>query len=159
MNRINERIFLILSLAPPCILGILTGLANRSKIVGVLKELKRPPLTMPIFFIVIFWMGLYVLLGLATVFIFQSRLYQEEKLNALIVSYGQLVMHSIWILVFFRLRFYGLAFLIQVLFVCLVAINALLFYRIDKRAGLMLIPYFLFAFYHTYLNLVCIFIN
>mgnify|MGYP002531256057 CR=1 FL=1 len=159
MHRVNERAYLLIGVIPPCVLGLLTGFINRGKITAVVKEINKPPLTAPTFVIILIWIALYVILGLATVLILESRVYSKEKLNALVVSYGQLLLHSVWVLVFFRLGFFGLAFLIHVLFLCLICINGILFYQIDKRAGYMIVPYFVFAFYHTYLNLLCIFIN
>lgn len=159
MNRATRRVYLLLGILPPCILGIITGIANRSRIAHIIRTIHRPPLTLPIFWIVVFWLALYVLLGYATSLILQARIYSEERINALVVAGGQLVMNSLYVFVFFNLHIWGLGFLIQVMFLGLVGINGILYYRIHRLAGLLLIPYFLFGFYTCYLTIVTIFFN
>lgn len=159
LHRLDQRIHLFICIAPPILLGLITGLFHRTNINELLSTMHKPPFTAPTFLITFIWMCLYLAIGYATFFILESHVYSDEKLLAIATAVGYLLLHSIWVLIFFKLKFFGLGFLVHVLLLLLALITTILYSRIDKRAGILLIPFSLFTLYCTYLNLISVFIN
>ena len=79
--------------------------------------------------------------------------------NALALYYTQLAVNFVWPLLFFRVGLYGTAFWWLILLLALVLVTARAFYRIDKQAGWLLVPYLAWLIYAAYLNAGVWFLN
>ncbi|MDO5521238.1 MAG: TspO/MBR family protein [bacterium] len=159
MLRSEQRFRLMLCVGAPVLLGILTGIFNLTDIIRVCKKIHRPPLTAPALLMVLIWLAIYIAIGLATYVVLDSRVYKEEKLLALGSCAGQLLLHTFWIMLFFNTDIWLLSAFVHLLYLALVLLNTLLYYKIDNRSGLLLAPCALVSIYYTYLSLVIIFIN
>lgn len=82
-----------------------------------------------------------------------------ERSNALALYYMQLAVNFVWPLLFFRVGLYGTAFWWLILLLALVLVTARAFYRIDKQAGWLLVPYLAWLIYAAYLNAGVWFLN
>ena len=82
-----------------------------------------------------------------------------ERSNALALYYTQLAVNFVWPLLFFRVGLYGTAFWWLILLLALVLVTARAFYRIDKQAGWLLVPYLAWLIYAAYLNAGVWFLN
>ena len=82
-----------------------------------------------------------------------------EHKNALALYYTQLAVNFVWPLLFFRVGLYGTAFWWLILLLALVLVTARAFYRIDKQAGWLLVPYLAWLIYAAYLNAGVWFLN
>ena len=71
----------------------------------------------------------------------------------------QLAVNFVWPLLFFRVGLYGTAFWWLILLLALVLVTARAFYRIDKQAGWLLVPYLVWLMYAAYLNAGVWFLN
>lgn len=100
---------------------------------------------------------LYVLMGWASLRVRQSG--SPERSNALALYYTQLAVNFVWPLLFFRVGLYGTAFWWLILLLALVLVTARAFYRIDKQAGWLLVPYLAWLIYAAYLNAGVWFLN
>ena len=100
--------------------------------------LVQPPLAPPAWIFPIAWTILYVLMGWASLRVRQSG--SPEHKNALALYYTQLAVNFVWPL-------------------ALVFVTARAFYRIDKRAGWLLVPYLAWLIYAAYLNAGVWFLN
>lgn len=87
------------------------------------------------------WTILFALMGTAAYLIFDSR--HPERREALRVYGVQLAVNTLWSLLFFRLHLFLLSFLWILLLIVLVCVTVWRFYRIDKKAAYLLIPYLL----------------
>lgn len=87
------------------------------------------------------WTVLFALMGTAAYLVFDSR--HPERREALRVYGVQLAVNTLWSLLFFRLHLFLLSFLWILLLIVLVCITVRRFYRIDKKAASLLIPYLL----------------
>ncbi len=79
--------------------------------------------------------------------------------KALFIYALQLTMNFWWCVLFFGFRLYLFAFIWLVLLWLAVLVMIVLFYRIDKKAGLLQIFYLLWLTFAAYLNLSIYLLN
>lgn len=114
------------------------------------KELAKP-VNVPGILFPIVWSILYLLMSISCYIITTSK--DSKKENA-ILWYGiQLVINSLWSLIFFGFGAYLFAFIWLLLLLVAIIIMMIKFYRIDKRAAYLNIPYILWVIFAGYLNL------
>ena len=96
------------------------------------------------------WSLLYIMMGVASYLVWRSK--DKKKKDALFLYFLQLVFNFCWTLIFFGLRRFDIAFVEIVFLWGLIFANIILFWRIDKRAGWLLIPYILWVSFASMLN-------
>lgn len=121
------------------------------------KTLNLPPLSPPGIVFPIVWTILYSLMGISAYLIYTSD--SRGKTLALGVYLLQLLINVLWSPVFFNSQNFLLAFLLLVLLWILIAVMIALFYRINKTAALLQIPYLLWVTFAGYLNLAIYLLN
>lgn len=149
---------LIISLILPQMAGWIGALFTASRIPTWYAEIAQPPLAPPNWVFGPVWTLLFVLMGVALYIIWSKEKHfwqpAQKKLRKIAMSaFGvQLVLNTTWSLLFFGLRSPGLA-LIEI-FVLWGAIftNLILFYKLNKTAGLLLVPYLVWVSFAVYLN-------
>jgi tryptophan-rich sensory protein len=132
--------------------GVVGSLATLSAIDGWYATLVRPALAPPNWVFGPVWTTLYALMGVAGWLV--SRAPVEERLRRLAyLSFAvQLVLNAAWSFVFFGAEAIGPALGVIVVLLAAILVNAALFYRVDRRAGLLLVPYLAWVAFATYLN-------
>ena len=113
----------------------------------------KPLLSPPGWVFPIVWTALYLLMGCASYLVLTSEASEPRRRRALTVFAVQLGINLLWPLFFFRLGWYGFAFVWLLLLIAAVLACRLLFRYIDKRAGDLLLPYVIWLFFAAYLNL------
>ncbi len=114
------------------------------------KELKKP-INVPGVLFPIVWSILYLLMSISCYIITTKD--DKSKDNA-IIWYGiQLVINSLWSLIFFGFSAYLFAFIWIILLLISVIIMIVKFYKIDKTAAYLNIPYVLWILFAGFLNL------
>ena len=83
----------------------------------------------------------------------------ENKKSGYIYFVFQLLLNVVWSPVFFGLQNIGFAFFIIILLDIFVFLTIKKFYSVSKLAGIILIPYFIWILYATYLNLGYLILN
>lgn len=109
------------------------------------------PINVPGFIFPIVWSVLYLLMSISYYLIDQSS--NKGKENATKIYWIQLIINSLWTLIFFGLKAYLFAFIWLLLLLICVIIMISKFYNIDKRAAYLNIPYLLWIIFAGYLNL------
>ncbi len=148
---------LIVCIAIPLIVGGLSALFTM-KSMEDFEALNKPPLSPPGWLFPIVWTVLYILMGIASYLVCTSDKPARSK-TALTVYGIQLAFNFLWSIIFFSVKAYFFAFIWIVILLILIIINAVLFYRIDKRAGYLLIPYILWVTFAGYLNFAIYLLN
>lgn len=113
------------------------------------KELEKP-VNVPGILFPIVWSILYLLMSISCYIITTSN--NKNKDKALIWYGMQLVINSLWSLIFFGFGVYLFAFIWIILLLIAVVIMVAKFYSIDKRASYLNIPYILWIIFAGYLN-------
>ena len=132
----------------PIIVGGAVGLII-SKFIDY-NSLNKPPLSPPSILFPIMWSILYVLMGISYG-ILDSNSLVDSSIN--LIYYVQLFVNALWSIFFFVFKWRFFSFLWILLLLALIAIMIVRFYRKNKVAGLLQIPYFIWVLFASYLNL------
>ena len=95
------------------------------------------------------WSALYSMIALAAWLAWRRVGWRDRALG---LFFAQLALNLAWSLLFFGLQLVGAALAEILLLLALIAATTLAFWRIDRRAGLLLVPYLLWVGYASLLN-------
>jgi translocator protein len=97
------------------------------------------------------WTALYTMIGISLWLIYTKNSFSQNK-PLFIVFFFQLFLNALWSWIFFSWKM-GFASLVEIFILLIfIAINTLLFYNKNKIAGILLIPYFLWVTFATFLT-------
>jgi tryptophan-rich sensory protein len=116
------------------------------------RNLARPSWAPPGWLFGPVWSVLYALMGVAAWLVWRARGFAGAR-SALFVFIVQLAANALWTWLFFGWRQGGLAFAEILLLLTLVLATIVLFWRINKLAAVMLMPYFLWLSFASGLTL------
>lgn len=122
------------------------------------NSLAKPALNPPAKIFSPVWAVLYAMIFLS-LFIFIRTSSVSSKTKGYIYFALQLLLNVIWSPVFFLMKNIGLALIIIILLDLFVLMTIRNFYRISKTAGMLLVPYFLWIIFATYLNVSYFILN
>ena len=142
------------SILIPVLVGGVVGLMISSAI--DYNSLQKPPLAPPSIVFPIVWTILYILMGISYG-ILKSKGLTDKKID--IIYYIQLGVNAIWSIIFFLLKWRLFAFIWILILDVLVILMIIKFYKKDKTAGLLQIPYLLWVLFASYLNLAIYILN
>ncbi len=120
------------------------------------NSLQKPFLAPPSILFPIVWTILYILMGVSYG-ILESKSLIEPKTK--FIYYLQLFVNATWSIIFFTLKWRLFAFIWIILLDLLVIIMIIEFYKKNKIAGLIQIPYLLWVLFASYLNLAVYLLN
>lgn len=114
--------------------------------------LQKPFFTPPSWVFGPAWTTLYILMGLALFLVWDKGIQYKGVKLAMGVFGVQLVLNSLWSILFFGMQnpFYALVEVIILWFAILATI--IVFYGIDRRSSLLLVPYILWVSFASLLN-------
>ena len=142
---------LLLCLAVPLAVGGLSAFLTRDAM-EQFQKLNKPPLAPPGWVFPIAWTALYLLMGLASYLVWQSRGPRRAVREALTLYGVQLGFNFLWTILFFNMGRYLFAFIwLAVLWVLILAL-VIRFYRLSRIAGYLMIPYLMWVAFAGYLN-------
>ena len=120
------------------------------------KSLIQPPLAPPAILFPIVWTILYTLMGVSYGILDVNGLVNS---NINTIYYLQLFVNALWSIFFFTLKWRLFSFLWILLLTILVIIMIVEFYKKNKIAGLLQLPYLLWILFATYLNFSTFLLN
>lgn len=157
MNK-KIRSYIIAIIIPLAVGGLSALLTGGS--MGLYETIVKPSLSPPGFVFPIVWTILYTLMGISSGIIYNSSSgTTASRNNALAVYALQLIINFFWSIVFFNLRAFLPAFLLILVLWVLIGVMIIRFYKIDKTAALLQIPYFLWVTFAAYLTLMVYLLN
>lgn len=116
---------------------------------GFYVSLEKPPLSPPGILFPIVWSVLYILMGISLYIVSEYEYRKEENYLIYII---QLVVNSLWTLLFFGFNLPLLSFLWILLLIVLVIVMIISFYKTNRWAGILNILYLLWLMFAAYLN-------
>ena len=143
---------LITSLAIPLGTGLLAAFLTKDSM-DIYQRVQSPPLSPPGILFPIVWTILYTLMGISLYIVREEKSSRELKQKAYLIFGLQLIFNFLWSIVFFNLSAYTFAAVWLVALIALIVLNIIYFFRINKTAGLLLIPYLLWCIFALYLNI------
>lgn len=141
-------------------IGLGTGLFSVLLTLGNFKAysaLLQPPLAPPGWLFPVVWTILYILMGVSAYLVYECD--AEEKYIGLAVYVLQLIFNFLWLIIFFNIRNLLFAFVWLVFLWILVLAMTISFYKVNKTAGLLQIPYLLWVTFAGYLNIALYILN
>ena len=115
------------------------------------QTLEKPSFNPPDWVFAPVWTALYILMGLAAWRIWRFRSI-ANTVKALSIFGVQLGLNLSWSILFFGLQRIDLALIEIFILLAIIVLNAILFWRIDRLAGLIFVPYVLWVTFATILN-------
>lgn len=136
--------------------GVLAGLLTMGSI-GLYQEINRPSLAPKATVFPIVWTILYILMGISSYLIYESK--SRDKETALKVYIIQLALNFTWPLIFFKARAFLVSFIWILLLWLVVILMIKLFYKISPLAAVLQVPYLLWITFAAYLNFMVYILN
>ena len=135
------------SILIPLILGSIVGFIISGSM--DYNSLIKPTLSPPAILFPIVWTILYFLMGLSYAII---TIYSDLDSDVKTIYYSQLIVNLIWPIIFFVMKNRLLALIWIILLLILITIMIVKFYKKNKVASLIQIPYLLWTIFAVYLN-------
>jgi translocator protein len=152
-NKINWK-HLIIAIIICQLAGIVGSLFTFEAIPTWYSTLAKPDFTPPSWVFGPAWISLYTLMGGAIYLIWQKKDAIAIRLFSI-----QLALNALWSISFFGLK-NPLLGLINIIILWIVLVATIIrFYKIDKNAAYLLIPYLLWSSFATILNLAIVLLN
>ena len=122
------------------------------------QSLIQPPLAPPAWIFGPVWTVLYISMAVA-LFLYARKFAYKKKAWGYILFFTQLLVNFAWTPAFFGVKNIVLALSIIILLDVLVLFTIFEFAKVSKTASRILIPYFIWIIFATYLNIGILFLN
>jgi benzodiazapine receptor len=142
------------------VIGYLSGMVTRESITTWYPTLIKPVFNPPNWIFAPVWTSLYIMMGVAGGLVW-NKLDGNETLvkKAFLFFIIQLALNALWSLIFFKLHNLFLASIEVVLLLLMIFETYTQFKKIDKIAGLLLIPYLAWVSFATILTISIWYLN
>lgn len=151
-SSISKIFIFIICIAIPLGIGFLGSTFTMESVKTWYTTISKPSFNPPNWLFAPVWTTLYILMGIASFRVWQKRKTNEWFHWAVIIYILQLAFNLMWSYIFFELHQLGVALIEIGFLLLLIIINAFIFYRFDKIAGWLFLPYFLWVSFATYLT-------
>lgn len=147
----NIRAFIILTFLPIILASIVSAIVrNYTSLYNNLNT----PIKIPSIVFIIVWSILYLTMGYASYRIYMVRESGKNIGNSLFAYIVQLILNYLWVFIFFSFRLYGIAFCELIILISVVISTIVLFFKQDKIAAFLLIPYTVWLIFAVFLNFI-----
>ena len=142
------------SILIPVLIGGIVGLIISGSI--DYNSLNKPFLSPPSIVFPIVWTILYILMGVSYGILESNSLLDADTK---VIYFLQLFANALWSIIFFSFKWRFVAFIWILLLLALIIIMIDKFYKKNKVAGLLQLPYLIWTVFATYLNLFTFLLN
>jgi tryptophan-rich sensory protein len=150
--KINTVSKLIIAITVSELAGIIGAVFTTPSITGWYAGIVKPAINPPAWVFGPVWTILFVLMGISAFLVWEKGLERRDVQIALGIFIGQLVLNTLWSIIFFGLHSPGGA-LVEIMFLWLIILATIgMFYKISKAAAWLLVPYILWVSFASYLN-------
>ena len=152
--KINNPLKLITAIVVSELAGIIGSVFTTPSISTWYATLARPALNPPAWVFGPVWTTLFALMGISLFLIWKSdpSVAPKERRRGVILFFIQLVLNTLWSIIFFGLHSPGAAF-VEIIFLWLAILATIIaFAKISKPSAWLLVPYILWVSFAGYLN-------
>lgn len=121
--------------------------------------LEKPPLSPPGIVFPIVWSILYALMGISVCIIASSDADKKEVQSALRIYCVQLLVNFSWSIVYFRFQALWTSVIVILALLALIIVMLVKFYKINRTAAFINIPYLVWVIFASYLNIATAILN
>lgn len=127
------------------------GIATSNSVDGWYQTLIKPAFTPPDWLFAPVWTALYVMMAVAAWRVWRARGFLRNH-RAMILYAAQLVLNLAWPIVFFGMMMITGALITIVLLLFVVGATTIVFWQIDRFAGVLFVPYLMWVGFAFALN-------
>ncbi|HEY8891646.1 MAG TPA: TspO/MBR family protein [Clostridium sp.] len=131
--------------------GLLSGFLSMNSS-NAYENFNKPAFSPPGWVFPVVWTILFFLMAIAAYRIWMKGKSGEDVKKTLTLYGIQLFLNFLWSIIFFRFRLYAIAFLELLLLLVFILLTTFEFYRIDKPAAYLMIPYIAWVSFAGVLN-------
>ena len=132
--------------------GIVGSVFTTSSIPTWYANLARPELSPPNWIFGPVWTMLFALMGIAAFLVWQKGQNRRDIKIALGVFIVQLILNTLWSIIFFGMQNPGAAFIEIIILWLAILVAVVAFAKVSKVAAWLLVPYVLWVTFAGYLN-------
>lgn len=132
---------------------------TRPQIATWYSGLKKTAITPPSWVFAPVWTILFLMMALAFYLIWNENNKRGSRKKARLIFYIQLAFNILWTLVFFNLHRVGLAIICIVILIVVITYCLTIFYKLNKTAGWLMLPYLIWTCYAALINISIFFAN
>lgn len=167
MKRIfNKNTYILVASIILCQLaGIIGSVFTVSSISTWYAELTKPTFNPPNWIFGPVWTTLYLLMGISLYLIWRELYSKKKDVNVQKIKSAleffslQLIFNILWSIIFFGFKTPFTAFFEIIILWILILLTIINFYKINRTAGILLIPYILWCTFAAVLNLAIAILN
>ena len=138
-------------------LGFLSGISTADSITNWFQFVKKPSWNPPSWLFAPVWTLLYILMGISVALIWKSN--SNSKKSAISLFVIQFILNLCWSIIFFNQHQTGWAFIEIIIMLIFIIMTTISFYKINKTAAYLLLPYICWVSFATVLNGTIWFLN
>jgi len=142
----------VVNIAIPLAVGATGAFFTASSVKTWYITLNKPSFNPPNTIFAPVWTTLYIIMGISAYLVWQKRHTIKHFPRTIAIYAIQLILNLMWSFIFFYAHQIGVALFEIIVLLLVVITNALTFYKIDKLAGLLFIPYILWVSFATVLT-------
>ena len=142
----------LINLAIPILIGVIGSLFTQQSVSTWYLTLDKPSFNPPSWVFGPVWTTIYIMIGISAYLVWKKRAQIAHVPRTAAIYFIQLVLNLLWSFLFFYAHKLGASVFEIVALLVAVIINARVFYKIDKTAGLLFIPYILWVSFATLLT-------
>jgi tryptophan-rich sensory protein len=139
--------------------GIIGSFFTRQSVDTWYASLQKPSFSPPNWVFAPVWITLYFIMGISAFLVWQKGLKTQNVRTALLLFISQLIVNSMWSMVFFGRQSIAGGFVIIVILWMLILFTIIRFRSISMPATLLLIPYILWVSFAALLNFSILVMN
>lgn len=143
---------LIINIIIPLSVGAIAGWGTAKSVKTWYPTLIKPSFNPPNWLFAPVWTILYILIGVAAYLVWINRSKIIHFPRTVAIYFIQLILNLAWSFIFFYLHEVGFALAEIILLLIFTIVNAVIFYRINKWAGFIYIPYILWVSFASFLT-------
>ena len=152
MNNLSLPLKMVIGAGICLAIGSASGIATASSVNDWFVTLNKPSFNPPSWLFAPVWTILYALMGVAAALVWHEGWEKPAVKNALLFFGIQLLLNSLWSILFFGVKRPDFAFIDIIILWVILLITILKFTKVRKIAGYLLIPYILWVSFATVLN-------
>lgn len=157
--NINNIGKIIIAVVVCQLVGVIGAVVTIPAIPGWYAGLNKPSFSPPNWLFGPAWITLYTLMGIAVALVWAKGLADKKVRQAMIFFGVQLFLNALWSILFFGWHQTYLAFFEIVIMLGFIALTTLRFYRIEKTAAYLMLPYLAWVSFASLLNFAIYLLN
>ncbi len=150
--RVNNFLKLVIAIGVSQLAGVIGSFFTVSAIDGWYGGIVKPALNPPNWVFGPVWTTLFTLMGIAGFLVWKRGLERREVKIALGIFSTQLVLNTLWSIIFFNFRNFGGAFVEIVILWLAIFLTIIAFSKVSKLSAWLLAPYIVWVSFAGYLN-------